>query len=88
MNGWKNGKKSVNLTFSPYQLITKFSAKSNQLIKTDKISEPVFLTAFNSPFFRNGMRLVSSIRSQGFQNKIVIYDLGIDPEKLVKVEKV
>ncbi|KAF1771486.1 hypothetical protein GCK72_003313 [Caenorhabditis remanei] len=51
-------------------------------LHTEAAPEPVFVTAFNNPFFRNGERLISSIRKLGFHNKIVLYDLGISKEHL------
>lgn len=49
--------------------------------------EPVFVTAFDNPFFRNGERLIASIRKLGFKNKIVLYDLGISNENLMLLKE-
>ncbi|CAB04238.1 Nucleotide-diphospho-sugar transferase domain-containing protein [Caenorhabditis elegans] len=55
-------------------------------LQNDSLPEPVFVTAFNNPFIRNGKRLISSIRRLGFHNKIILYNLGIEKENLKALE--
>ncbi|KAK6047556.1 hypothetical protein COOONC_14939 [Cooperia oncophora] len=62
------------------------SAKHALDVKRDAFPEPMFVTAMSENHFKEGLTLIANIRKLWPQRKILVYDLGINPQSIKELE--